>query len=323
MTAVSLPLTHHKVLIRCLQHADSDQDLKARAHPWRLPRVSVPFAGSEHHKAASPAHAVHTVLSRRRSARAQGFKLQCRRVRAMPPHAVHQGPPWLNFDGALHHFQATYGGTGTGDVAEGQVVAVSRAKASLSIGPSAGSARDAGAEQRVPKSKRSKAKKRKLAIAKEMEEEGGFALLARGEVRRQGVFVPIGNERTCLPDALHVGMADVRPSLQLQQSVTRSALMSEASGPTFAMAKLYAAQHGIDLKYDRTLNCPQRLRVLCEHGTVQHKGVGPLRSSPRHLPCAAADLDTCWRRLSVRGIPSSRRLRDRQRARWQGTWCPR
>ena len=54
-------------------------------------------------------------------------------------------------------------------------------------------------------------------------------------------------------------MSPPRPSLQLQQSVTRSALVSEASDPTFAMAKLYAAQHGIDLKYDRTLNCPQRL----------------------------------------------------------------
>ena len=73
--------------------------------------------------------------------------------------------------------------------------------------------------------------------------------------------MPIGNKRTCLPDALHVGMImmDVRPSLQLQQSVTRSALVSKASDPTFTMAKLYAAQHGIDLKYDRTLNCPQRL----------------------------------------------------------------
>ena len=136
-----------------------------------------------------------------------------------------------------------------------------------SLGPSAGSARDAGAEKRVPKSKssRSRAKKRKLrAIAKETEEEGGFALLARGGVRRQGAFVPIGNERTCLPDALHVGMMDVRPSLQLQQSATRAALMSEASDPTFAMAKLYAAQHGIDLNYDRTLNCPQRLFDRCQ-----------------------------------------------------------
>ena len=104
----------HSRIIRCLQHADSKQDLKARSHPWRLPRVSVPFAGSEHHKAALPAHAVHAVLSRRRSARAQGFKLQCRRVRAMPVHAVHQDPPWLNFDGALHLLKATCCGTGTG-----------------------------------------------------------------------------------------------------------------------------------------------------------------------------------------------------------------
>ena len=100
-----------------------------------------------------------------------------------------------------------------------------------SLGPSAGSARDAGAEKRVPKSKssRSRAKKRKLrAIAKEAEEEGGFALLARGEVWRHGVFVPIGNERAWLPDALHVCMMDVMPSLQLQQSATRAALTSEA-----------------------------------------------------------------------------------------------
>ena len=90
-------------------HADSNQDLLARSHPWRLPRVFVPFAGSQHHEAPVRTHAVHAVLSRRGGTRAQGFKLQCRRVRAMQEHAVHHDPPWMYFDGALHRLEATCG----------------------------------------------------------------------------------------------------------------------------------------------------------------------------------------------------------------------
>ena len=100
---------------------------------------------------------------------------------------------------------------------EGDEPRLPRGPRPRSVGPSAGSAGDAGAEKRVSKPKRLKAKKREaqLAGAKETEEKGGFTLLARGEVRRQGVFVPIGNERTCLPDALHVAMKNAKPTHQM------------------------------------------------------------------------------------------------------------
>ena len=85
-----------------------------------------------------------------------------------------------------------------------------------SVRPSAGSAGDAGAEKRVPK-ERPKSKKRKVAEAKEREEDGGFALQARGQVRREGFFVPVGEARTCLPDALYAAMRATNPSLKLKQ----------------------------------------------------------------------------------------------------------
>ena len=88
------------------------QDLSARSHLWRLPRVFVPFAGSQHHEAPVRAHAVHALLPRRGVNGLQGFKLQCRRVRAMPDHGLHQDKSWLNFDGALHRLEATRGGDG-------------------------------------------------------------------------------------------------------------------------------------------------------------------------------------------------------------------
>ena len=103
--------------------------LSARSHLWRLPRVFVPFAGSQHHEAPVRAHAVHALLPRRGVNGLQGFKLQCRRVRAMPDHGLHQDKSWLNFDGALHRLEATYGGDGDSDFEEeGRA---SRAKASL------------------------------------------------------------------------------------------------------------------------------------------------------------------------------------------------
>ena len=131
-----------------------------------------------------------------------------------------------------------------------------------SLGPSAGPARDAGAEERVSKPKRpkKKAKFAKKRVEKEKAEDGGFALLARGEVRRQGVFVPIGNERTCLPDALHVAMKNAKPSIQVRQNDVRAALMGTvAADPTFQMAKTFVSQYGLDLQYERELNCPKAL----------------------------------------------------------------
>ena len=103
--------------------------VKTRSHLWRLPRVSLRFAGSQHHEAPVRAHAVHALLPRRGVNGLQGFKLQCRRVRAMPDHGLHQDKSWLNFDGALHRLEATRGGDGDSDFEEER--RASRAKASL------------------------------------------------------------------------------------------------------------------------------------------------------------------------------------------------
>ena len=128
-----------------------------------------------------------------------------------------------------------------------------------SVRPSAGSAGDAGAEKRVPK-ERPKSKQRKVAEAKEREENGGFALQARGQVRREGFFMLVGEARTCLPDALYAAMRAINPSLKLKQGDVRSALAATTStDPSFSMAKEFATQHGMDLHYEREINNPAAL----------------------------------------------------------------
>ena len=127
LRAKSAGLLRARVFKRCSAfkpsaHADNNQDLSARSHPWRLPRVLVPFAGSQHHKAALPAHVVHAVLSRRRSARAQGLFVQSRCLRTVQGYALHQDSDWIHFDGALPNIQATFVHTGgRGDEGEGRV----------------------------------------------------------------------------------------------------------------------------------------------------------------------------------------------------------
>ena len=112
----------------------------------------------------------------------------------------------------------------------------------------------------VPTRKTRKSKKRKAQDRKEDEEGGGFALFARGRVRGEGFFVPVGDERTCLPDALHAAMRAANPSLGLKQGDVRSALAATAAtDPSFAMAKEFVAQHGMQLKYEREINNPAAL----------------------------------------------------------------
>ena len=74
------------------------------------------------------------------------------------------------------------------------------------VGPSSGTAGSAGAKTR---GKSERVAKRKLEEAAQAEgaDDGGYALHARGKVRRQGIFVPIGNERSCLRNALRARAA--------------------------------------------------------------------------------------------------------------------
>ena len=96
------------------------QDLSARSHLWRLPRVFVPFAGSQHHEAPVRAHAVHALLPRRGVNGLQGFKLQSGRLRSLSRDSLLEDAPRIDSHHLVHFFEATHGGTGTGDVAEGE-----------------------------------------------------------------------------------------------------------------------------------------------------------------------------------------------------------
>lgn len=131
-----------------------------------------------------------------------------------------------------------------------------------SVGPSAGSAGDAGAEKRVSKPKRLK-KKAKKRVEKEKAEDGGFALAARGEVRGQGIAVPAGTKRTCLADAMWAAMRAVLPQTKLPLATLRKSLPAsddpDQPDPTALMAKEFAAGYGLDFHYDRELNNPRAL----------------------------------------------------------------
>ena len=94
------------------------QDLSAGSHLWRLLRVFVPFAGSQHHQAALPAHAVHAVLPRRRGTWLQGCKLQSGRMRTVQEHALHEDKSWVDSDHLVHHLEATCGVVNVGGEGE-------------------------------------------------------------------------------------------------------------------------------------------------------------------------------------------------------------
>jgi hypothetical protein len=84
------------------------------------------------------------------------------------------------------------------------------------VRPSSGSAGSAGAENRGKSERMTKRKLKEAAQAKEAE-DGGYAVQARGKVRRQGIFVPIGNDRSCLRDAMRAAMLATKPSLALKE----------------------------------------------------------------------------------------------------------
>ena len=72
--------------------------------------------------------------------------------------------------------------------------------------------------------------------------------------------MPVGEARTCLPDALYAAMRATNPSLELKQGDVRGALAATTpTDPSFSMAKEFATQHGMDLHYEREINNPAAL----------------------------------------------------------------
>ena len=89
------------------------------------------------------------------------------------------------------------------------------------VGPSAGFAGDSGAESRGGKSKRSSKKARKRKD-REDAESGGCFLEPRGKVRREGVAIPVGTQRTCLHDSLWAALKAFYPQLKLDLEAVRT-----------------------------------------------------------------------------------------------------
>ena len=126
-------------------------------------------------------------------------------------------------------------------------------------GPRAGSAGSAGTGGHG-KSERLVKRKAQEAVSKAKRQKGGFTSVARGELRLQGVAIPVGNDATCLPDALWALMMFLRPSIGLSQAAVQSALMTgDETDPSFFAAAEFAAGFDVALLYKREIGSPRAL----------------------------------------------------------------
>jgi len=142
----------------------------------------------------------------------------------------------------------------------------------------------AGSKKRKGKSERLKKRKAKEANKKAEADDGGFTMVNRSTARMMGIRVPVGDERTCLADALWVCLCAFLCNLQLQQRDVQMALMSadDDQDPSVAMANEYALQHGVQICFQRGLSSPVmlfrqldgvflvRLAISTEGGTDYH-----------------------------------------------------
>ena len=130
--------------------------------------------------------------------------------------------------------------------------------------------------------KNSRKRSAKEAAAAE-EEDGGFTLESRGLVRAAGEAVAVGDDRTCLPDALWICLTACGKQIKL--SAVRKSMVhrDENSDPTYAMAKSTALQYGMQLAHISRLKASPaglfnydcgmflvRLRIECATGTDYH-----------------------------------------------------
>jgi len=118
----------------------------------------------------------------------------------------------------------------------------------------------AGSKKRKEKSTRLKKRKAQEVLAKARNDDGGFTLTARGKVRKLGINVPVGNEYTCLPDALHTLIEYLAPKMAIKQKEVRAALTrSDGKDPDVSMAMEYVDQHKMKLRFRRELSSPASL----------------------------------------------------------------
>ena len=101
---------------------------------------------------------------------------------------------------------------------------------------------------------RRNSKRRKKAEKRNQRKSSGFGLLARSDVRNQGYVVPIGSERTCLPDSVWVllNLLDVTAD---QTSVRDSLKPADEAqrDPNIDEAVSFCRSQGVMLTYQEKL----------------------------------------------------------------------
>ena len=126
-------------------------------------------------------------------------------------------------------------------------------------GPRAGSAGSAGTGGRG-KLKRRADDKAKKAKKKAKRTVGGFTLASRGDIRGQGISIPVGQENTCMPDALWSLILALDPDPSLSLSQLRSAIMpADGSDPSVDAAADLVSRYGMELAFRSELNSPRLL----------------------------------------------------------------
>jgi hypothetical protein len=121
-----------------------------------------------------------------------------------------------------------------------------------SRGPDVSAAPDSSTAATKRKRGRKLKQQRKKARTKEEEAQEGYTLTTRGAVRAAGGVVAIGDDRTCLPDALWVMMhlLGVRVSQQMLRAALHATLMSD---PNIAQARDFCITKGVSFEYKPAL----------------------------------------------------------------------
>jgi hypothetical protein len=121
-----------------------------------------------------------------------------------------------------------------------------------SRGPDVSAAPDSSTAATKRKRGRKLKQQRKKARTKEEEAQEGYTLTTRGAVRAAGGVVAIGDDRTCLPDALWVmlHLLGVRVSQQMLRAALHATLMSD---PNIAQARDFCITKGVSFEYKPAL----------------------------------------------------------------------
>ena len=86
-----------------------------------------------------------------------------------------------------------------------------------------------------------------------------------GLVRLQGIAVPVGTTRTCLPDSVWSALIALYQHLKLDLETVRRAIPELVTAdPNFTRAQTFVSGYGAELVYERQINSPRDLFIRRE-----------------------------------------------------------